>query len=99
MQASAKLMSQRNRVYSLVQNVTVEVYSKDPNLFRSRKLRRPRFSFFSSSIVKEQTRKPVKTFSHRPQVNPEPPISIAANSLGNTRAKDFVASSAAALVQ
>lgn len=46
-----------NEVYSLVQNVTVEVYSKDPNLFRSRKLRRPRFSFFSSSIVKEQTRK------------------------------------------
>jgi hypothetical protein len=57
MQASAKIMSQRNRVYSLVQNVTVEVYSKDPNLFRSRKLRRPRFSFFSSSIVKEQTSK------------------------------------------
>jgi len=46
-----------DEVYSLVQNVTVEVYSKDPNLFRSRKLRRPRFSFFSSSIVKELTRK------------------------------------------
>ena len=46
-----------DEVYSLVQNVTVEVYSKDPNLFRSRKLRRPRFSFFSSSIVKELTSK------------------------------------------
>ncbi|WP_210165813.1 hypothetical protein, partial [Rhizobium rhizogenes] len=52
-----KLMSQRNRVYSLVQNVTVEVYSKDKYRYLSRKLRRPRFSFFSSSIVKEQTSK------------------------------------------
>ena len=44
-----------NEVYSLVQNVTVKVYSRDPNSFRPRKLRRPRFSFFSYSIVKKQT--------------------------------------------
>ncbi|WP_205125156.1 MULTISPECIES: hypothetical protein, partial [Agrobacterium] len=36
-------------------NVTVKVYSRGPNLFRPRKLRRPRFSFFSYSIVKKQT--------------------------------------------
>ncbi|MFS8047229.1 hypothetical protein, partial [Rhizobium sp. BR 314] len=46
-----------NEVYSLVQNVTVEVSFQNRNLFQSRKLRRPRFSFFSSSIVKELTRK------------------------------------------
>ncbi|WP_210268671.1 hypothetical protein, partial [Rhizobium rhizogenes] len=40
-----------------------------------------------------------KSFPADPRIIPEPPISITANSLGNTRAKDFVASSAAALVQ
>jgi hypothetical protein len=60
-----------NEVYSLVQNVTVEVYSKDPNLFRSRKLRRPRFSFFSSSIVKEQTSHPSRNLFPQSQA-PKP---------------------------
>ncbi|WP_225243973.1 hypothetical protein, partial [Agrobacterium tomkonis] len=59
-----------NEVYSLVQNVTVKVYSRDPNSFRPRKLRRPRFSFFSYSIVKKQTAQnshKIKSPKHKPR--------------------------------
>jgi len=85
-------------VYSLVQNVTVKVYSRDPNSFRSRKLRRPRFSFFSYSIVKKQTAQN----SHKiksPKQKPRETNKQSAHQLDFLRTKDFVASSAAALVQ
>ncbi|WP_210206049.1 hypothetical protein, partial [Rhizobium sp. UGM030330-04] len=64
-----------NEVYSLVQNVTVKVYSRGPNLFRPRKLRRPRFSFFSYSIVKKQTAQAV-TKSNPQSINPGKTTSI-----------------------
>ncbi|MBB4190981.1 hypothetical protein GGE45_001235 [Rhizobium aethiopicum] len=64
---------------------------------RSRKLRRPRFSFFSSSIVKEPTTPAVTKTRSKPKpeaTNQQSPIRLSF-----LRARDFVASSAAALVQ
>ncbi|WP_210160861.1 hypothetical protein, partial [Agrobacterium tumefaciens] len=87
-----------NEVYSLVQNVTVKVYSRDPNSFRPRKLRRPRFSFFSYSIVKKQT----VSNSHKiipPKPKPRETNKLSAHPLDFFRTKVVVASSAAALVQ
>ncbi|XHE12604.1 hypothetical protein PCC82_21685 [Agrobacterium deltaense] len=85
-------------MYSLVQNVTVKVYSRDPNSFRSRKLRRPRFSFFSYSIVKKQTDQTV-TKSNPKSFKPLETNKHSAHHPDFFRTKDFVASSAAALVQ
>ncbi|WP_207106193.1 hypothetical protein, partial [Agrobacterium fabrum] len=68
------------------------------NLSRSRKLRRPRFSFFSYSIVKKQTTsKQSNNQTPKPQ-GPETKQAIR-SFLDFLRTKDFVASSAAALVQ
>jgi len=85
-------------VYSLVQNVTVKVYSRGLNLFRPRKLRRPRFSFFSYSIVKKQTTQAV-TKSNPKSFKPMETNKHSAHHPDFLRTKDFVASSAAALVQ
>ncbi|WP_210252954.1 hypothetical protein, partial [Rhizobium dioscoreae] len=86
-------------VYSLVQNVTVEVSFQNRNLFQSREASPPTFLFlliFNCQITDQKTQSKT-AFPPIPGISPEPPISIAANP-GNTRARDFVASSAAALV-
>ncbi|WP_193603283.1 hypothetical protein, partial [Agrobacterium sp. MS2] len=66
--------------------------------FRPRKLRRPRFSFFSYLIVKKQTTK-----SSQKIKSPKPKgletKQATSSFLDLFRTKDFVASSAAALVQ
>ncbi|MGQ8634739.1 hypothetical protein ACUTJJ_25055, partial [Agrobacterium sp. DKPNP3] len=65
---------------------------------RPRKLRRPRFSFFSYSIVKKQTTQR----SHKiksPKPNGLETKQATSSFLDFLRTKDFVASSAAALVQ
>jgi hypothetical protein len=83
---------------SLIQNVTVKVSFQNQYRYQSRKLRRPRFSFFSSSIVKEQTATKAVDKS-RSKLPSRATNQQSANSLDFFRTKDFVASSAAALVQ
>ncbi|MCZ7486458.1 hypothetical protein, partial [Rhizobium rhizogenes] len=65
---------------------------------RPRKLRRPRFSFFSYSIVKKQTAQAV-TKSIDPKQKPRETNKQSAHQLDFFRTKVVVASSAAALVQ
>jgi hypothetical protein len=77
--------------------VTVKVsFQNQPKPVR--KLRRPRFSFFHSSIVKKQTSHPGQSIPNDPEKNPVPPISKPMPIQETLRAKDIVASSAAALV-
>jgi hypothetical protein len=83
---------------SLIQNVTVKVSFQNQHLCQSRKLRRPRFSFFSSSIVKKQTAPKAVTKS-TPQTSAQSNKPAIANPLDFFRTSNFVASSAAALVQ
>ncbi|MBY4629579.1 hypothetical protein, partial [Rhizobium croatiense] len=85
---SVTSLDKRDR-QSLFQRIQI---SSDPA-----KLRRPRFSFFQSSIVKKPTTRsrhqnPFQTFAQN--TNQQSPIRLSF-----LRARDFVASSAAALVQ
>ncbi|WP_421386346.1 hypothetical protein, partial [Agrobacterium tumefaciens] len=74
------------------------LFNQSLNSFRPRKLRRPRFSFFSYSIVKKQT----AHCSHKIKPQKQKPLENnkqSAHQHDFFRTKDFVASSAAALVQ
>jgi hypothetical protein len=94
-----KVSEPRNRVYSLDKRDRRSLFlriqiSSDPASSAAH--------VSLSSILQLSNNRPeipVKTFPQSPRSNPEPPISIAANSKENTRASNFVASSAAALVQ
>jgi hypothetical protein len=85
-------------VYSLVQNVTVEVYSKDP-ISQIPQASPPTFLFLL--IFNCQRTDDIKSRhkTNRSKLSLEAQTSNSANPLDFFRTKDFVASSAAALVQ
>ncbi len=87
----------QNEVLVSCQNVTAKVSFKNPNLFRSRKLRRPRFSFSIFNCQKTDE-KPSRQRSSKTKTRKSQPRKSASANLGNSRAKVIVASSAAALV-
>ncbi|WP_210204701.1 hypothetical protein, partial [Mycoplana dimorpha] len=97
--AMAGFLRSQNEVLSLDKRDRQSLFQDDP-FGPSATLRRPRFSFFQSSIVKEQTN-PVR-------LNPKPKATVASagrnqpfldpHPFGNFRASSSVASSAAALV-
>ncbi|WP_125461077.1 hypothetical protein [Rhizobium phaseoli] len=85
-----------NEVYSLDKRDRQSLFQRTSISAGPAKLRRPRFSFFQSSIVKEPTTKAVtKT---RSKLAPRTQTSNPPIRLSFFRTRDFVASSAAALV-
>ena len=102
----ARFTARRMAGFSRSQNEVLSLDKRDrQSLFQnspsgpSATLRRPRFSFFQSSIVKEPTVKPSQSSPTNANQSADPKTSfVPSHPFGNLRASSSVASSAAALV-
>jgi len=85
-------------VYSLVQNVTVKVYSRDPNYLQIPQASPPTFLFLLIFNC-QKTDRSKQSQNQIPKAKTPGNQQASAHQLDFLRTKDFVASSAAALVQ